>query len=400
MLLGARAAQFRTDINPALTYYRALLMPVEPISEADWQYLASRKGKEQKLPERFGRILASYDQQFRLFLHAAHATVPCDWGIDLNDGPNVAFPHLARAKAAAQVAQVRARWALQHGRQNEARDDLLAAFVMGRNLASDNLFIESLVQCMIETLDYGTVAQHFGEFSTETLRQLVAGFDAAPPRHTLAACIPSEKALGDWTLHTIQDLQKAYPNDDAKVMAGFRDSGYISAMATVGETDLWPRLVSASGGTSDGLLKLLREADPVLARIAELMALPPAQYEVQAKQVSAEIFQSPNPFISVLGFLLDKWHKRGFRPTEFAAQTQLAMVHAALEYRLHGEAGIKNVRDPFGDGPFNYQRFVFKGVDRGFELRSAYAELRMIFVEKQGPAFQVIGPDAGKAITQ
>jgi len=90
------------------------------------------------------------------------------------------------------------------------------------------------------------------------------------------------------------------------------------------------------------------------------------------------------------------------RPREFRAQAQLAMVHAAVEYKLHGEAGLKRVMDPFGNGPFGFRRFVFKGVDRGFELKSAYAgadaPFGMIFVEKQGPAFQITGPDAGKAI--
>jgi hypothetical protein len=45
---------------------------------------------------------------------------------------------------------------------------------------------------------------------------------------------------------------------------------------------------------------------------------------------------------------------------------------------------------------------VFKGVDRGFELRSAYAgavaPFVIIFVEKKGPAFQISGADAGKAV--
>ena len=53
---------------------------------------------------------------------------------------------------------------------------------------------------------------------------------------------------------------------------------------------------------------------------------------------------------------------------------------------------------------FAYRQSRFKGADRGFELKSAYvgadAPFVMIFVEKQGPAFQVVGPDAGKAITQ
>jgi hypothetical protein len=76
------------------------------------------------------------------------------------------------------------------------------------------------------------------------------------------------------------------------------------------------------------------------------------------------------------------------------------MVHAAVEFKLHGEAGLKSVMDPFGDGPFACQRFVFKGVDRGFELKSAYAGLgfpcAMIFVEKGGPAFYIEGPHEGQ----
>jgi hypothetical protein len=51
--------------------------------------------------------------------------------------------------------------------------------------------------------------------------------------------------------------------------------------------------------------------------------------------------------------------------------------------------------DPCGNGPFAFQRFVFEGVDRGFELKSAYTGLgyscALIFVEKEGPPFNVSG---------
>jgi hypothetical protein len=389
-LPGARGEPFRTDINPALQYYRAFLK-AEPLSEADMDYLSSKKGKEQKLPERFGQIVANYDNQFIMVRRAAHATVPCDWGIDYSDGPNILLPHLGRAKAVAQVAQLRAVWELQHGRQDDARDDLLAAFVLGRNAGSDPILISALVQCAIEALDYGTVAQYFGEFSPETLKQLVAGFEAAPARHTMAACIPLEKtAINDWVLNKILELQRAYPSDDAKVMAGVRE---------MGDTNLWSRIDAASGGTSEGIVKLVREMEPLYPRVAELMALPQPEYEIQAKQFFADCHKSPNPFLteSAIG-----WEKS--RPREFRVQAQLAMVHAAVEYRLHGESGLKSVMDPFGNGPFDFQRFVFKGVHRGFELKSAYAgadaPFVMIFVEKQGPAFQITGPDAGKAIAQ
>ena len=210
-------------------------------------------------------------------------------------------------------------------------------------------------------------------------------------------------------LGKLLELQKAYPGDDAKVMAGFRECGIVTAWEAFGYTNFWPQLVAASGGTSEGVLKLVRETEPLFPRLADILALPQAEYETQAKQFLTEIHKSQNPFFTGFDFLLTGWpllgqQKLQIRATEFRDQAQLAMVHAAAEYKLHGESGLKSVMDPFGNGPFAFQRFVFKGVDRGFELKSAYAgadaPFVMIFVEKEGPAFQITGPDAGKAIAQ
>ncbi|HXR05626.1 MAG TPA: hypothetical protein VN836_13050 [Verrucomicrobiae bacterium] len=404
---GARGEGFRTDINPALLYYQAILLAPDPISDTNRDYLSSKEGKEKKLPERFGRIVAGYDNQFLLVRRAAHATVPCDWGLDFNDGPNLFLPHLARLKAISQAAQLRAVWDLQHGRQNDACEDLVAAFVMSRNAANDSLLISALVQFAMEALDYGTIANHFYEFSPETLKQLVDGFDAAPPRHTMAAAIATEtSAFYHWQVNKIHELQKAHPGDDAKVMAGFHDSGIVTAFDFVGYTNFWPRLVASSGTTSEGVLKLLDEEKQLFPRIARIMALPPPEYETQAKQFLAETHESHNPLFGVAdlyftGFVLGGGPNIQVRVREFRVQAQEEMVRAAVEYNLHGEAGLKSVKDPFGDGPFTFQRFVFKGVDRGFELKSAYAgtdaPFVMIFVEKQGPAFQVVD---GKAMPQ
>jgi hypothetical protein len=407
-VLVSRAETYRTDINSALLYYRSFLMPWQPMSDADRNYLSTKQGMEQKLPERFGPVVANYDNQFILVRRAAHATVSCDWGLDFSDGPNLMLPHLARAKAVAQTAQLRAVWDLQHNRQDDAREDMLAAFVLGRNAANDGLLISALVQNAMEAIVYSTVAQNFGEFSPETLKQLVDGFDAAPARHTISTCVPTEiSAFYDWQVNKIRELQKAYPKDEAKVMAGFHDCGVVTAFDFVGYTNFWPRLVAASRGTSEGVLKLLREEKPLFSRMARIMALPQPEYETQAKQFLADIHESPNPFIGVFnlylsGLVLGGGPNIQVREREFKAQAQLAMVHAAVEYKLHGESGLKSVMDPFGNGPFAFQQFMFKGVDRGFELKSAYAgadaPFVMIFVEKPGPAFQISGPDAGKAI--
>ena len=57
-LPAARSEPLRTDINPALLYYQAFLMAPQAMSDADSEYLGSKAGREQKLPERFGKIVA------------------------------------------------------------------------------------------------------------------------------------------------------------------------------------------------------------------------------------------------------------------------------------------------------------------------------------------------------
>jgi hypothetical protein len=393
---GARGESSPTNINPALLYYQSFILAPEPMSEADRNYLESPKAKTQKLPERFGKILADYDKQSHYIAQAAHATIPCDWGIDLSAAFNTLLPHLGRARVACRTAQFRALWALQHGHQDVARDELVASFTLGRNVASGNIFLVSpLVEYAIVGMHYETIAQNFGQFSAETLKQLVEGFDAAPAPHTIAASVPSERALGDWFLRKTQELQNAHPNEDAKVMAEIEKM----ILGWTSDTNFWKEIVAASGGTSQGIIKLSHEADPLVQRHAEIMALPEPEYEIQSKQFFADCLKSKNPFLikSASG-----WQR--IRPKEFKAQAQQAMLRAAVAYRINGESGLKSVMDPFGNAPFAFRRFTFKGVDRGFELKSAYAgadaPFTMIFVEKPGPAFHVMGLDAGKEIAQ
>ena len=267
----ARGEPFRTDINPALLYYQAFLLAPEPMSDADMDYFwASKAGREQKLPERFGKIVAGYDSEFKLVREAAQQKAPCDWGIDMSPGPATPLSHLPRAKAVAQAACLRAVWDLQHGNQTGARDDLLAAFVLGRNVSRDGTMIGTMVQNAIGALVYANMAGNFGQFSPETLKQLVDGFDKAPPPGTVAAAMMSEKLLGpDWLADKIWKLQQENPGNDAKVMAAIREDKnvqgfeYYYSNKGIRDTNVWQRILIASGGTSDGLLQLVRDMEPL-----------------------------------------------------------------------------------------------------------------------------------------
>ena len=397
-LAGARGEEFRTDINPALLYYQAFTV-VPDLERADRDYLWGTNNwwRGQNLTPRFGEIMAKYDAQFRLVRQAAHATVPCDWGIDRSAGPATLLPQLARAKAVAQTARLRAMWALQQGRSADACEDLLASLVLARNLLRDGTMISVLVQLAIEIIVCNTIAEDFGEFPPEALQQLVAGLDAPPARGTAAAAVLNDKAsYGDWASRKILELQRENPGNDAKVMEGIRQRlGLAEPMA--GERDIWVRLSQAAGGTSDGLLKLLQERARIYEQVAGFMALPYQEYESRVEAFRREVEKSSNFFVTnaVPGFFKA-------RANEFRIQVTLAMVRAAVEYRLHGAQGLQSVADPCGQGPFAFRRFILQGVDRGFELKTAFDAgdypQTLIFVEKEGPPFVVSGRLAGQAL--
>jgi hypothetical protein len=393
---------FRTDINPALQYFQAFLAAPD-LPPADRDYLFNKDWRGQKLPERFGELVARYDNEFRLVRQAAKATVSCDWGLDMSPGPATLLPHLARCNGVAQAARLRVSWELQQGRQSDACDDLLAAFVLARNSSQDGTLIAALVQVAMEAIVCGTVAENFHQFAPETLKQLADGFDAAPARGAMAACMRTEKAFfQEWLTARILELQKDNPGNDAKVMTGIHEGFFNMDDSEEGQTNhsavnRWEQIAKAAGGTSQGVLKLLRDLEPLYQRIAVIMSLPLPEYEAQMKEFSAETRRSINPLVTLLFPAVEKC-----RPKEFAIQAELAMVRAAVEYKLRGEPGFKSVTDPCGQGPFTFERFVFEGVDRGFQLKSAYAGRgfpeTLIFVEKDGPPFSVIGKNAGQAV--
>ena len=148
------------------------------------------------------------------------------------------------------------------------------------------------------------------------------------------------------------------------------------------------------------MLKLLEDRERVYQKLSVLLELRYAEYEKQAKELSAEFQTSSNPFVSTGGPSFVRARAR-----EFRILATLSMVRAAIEYKLHGESALRRISDPCGNGPFSFRRFVFEGVDRGFELKSAFNvdgddSGALIFVEKPGPPFRVSGRQIGSALSK
>jgi len=389
---GTLGEQFRTDINPALQYYQAFLLGPD-LSQADRDYLFTNEWRGQKLPDRFGELIGRYNNEFTMVRHAAYATVSCDWGVDMSPGPATLLPGLARNKVIVQTARLRAMWFLQHGQQTEAAEDLIAAFALARNVSRDGTLISVLVQIATENILSAAVAENYYQLTPDILKRITDGFDAAPARGTVAACIATEKAFfHDWLKRKILELQKENAGDDLKVMAALRDilEGMGEGEGDKRQTQLsfWEKISKAAGGTSAGVLSLIQGEEPFYDRLSVILALPQHEYEIQIKEFNEAAQKSPNPFVPQM---FSAWEK--CRAKEYASLVRLAMVRAATEYRLHGEEGLKTVVDPYSELPFEFGRFVFEGVDRGFELKSTYAGRgtpeSLIFVEKDGDPFSV-----------
>src|SRR6185436_8174965 len=251
----------RDDINPALLYWQAFaVMP--DLGPEDQKHLLETDWRTRAMDERASELASRYDQTFRLLQAAMTAKVPCDWGVDMSLGPQALLPHLAKAKRCAVVAVLRARWAVQQGRPEAAREDLLAAFVLGRNASRDGTLISALVQIAVERIVLGYIVQQWPELPANYIGNLLAGIDNAPVRRTMASCMETERvALYGWLVRKLQEIQAEYPGNDQKALqeATKLMDGVVSEDEGKPRTGFAATVIQAAGGTMAGLLDYARE---------------------------------------------------------------------------------------------------------------------------------------------
>ncbi len=389
----------RTDINPALIYWQAFaVMP----DRSGQDHLFTNEWRGRPLDAAFNAQVATYDNAFKLVRQAARQTAPCEWGYDLLQGPELLLPGWPKAKQLALVARQRMRWHLDNGRPDDARDDLLAAFVLGRHVSKDGILISALVQIAIENLLVSGIAENWFRLGPETSRQVMDGITAAPARGTMARCVPTERlSFKDWLARKIKGFQTG-SRDEAEALGKTRDllrSVLHDGEAPEGARPSSPEdILQASGGTTAGVLKKLEEMDALYDEASELMTMSYDRYLPAIKTFNEKITKHPDLLVHEFFQAFEKC-----RLKEFAIEAKLAMLRAAAAYRLSGRAGLASVPDPLFNEPFQFRRFTFEGVDRGFELGSKMRYMddwnaSLIFIEKDGPPFYLDGKNAGKPV--
>jgi hypothetical protein len=217
-----------------------------------------------------------------------------------------------RAPRLSALMVLDAREALRKGNPGQAMDDLVAAFALARQVASET----TLLTKMVEMACWRPAAELLAEQLPTLPRDLVAKF---PER--LRALPPSP---------TMQDLVRGE---------------HVFAKASAAKQGIPIRLMIGS-----------------LGRFYEALAAgadkPPAEFD---KLVDAEAAKVP---ANVWAEIIAPQFKRS-RETVAVFEAKQAMLATAIAVTLDGEKAAAASKDPFAEGPFGFRK-----TSTGFELTS------------------------------
>ncbi|MBL9170308.1 MAG: hypothetical protein JNN07_21410 [Verrucomicrobiales bacterium] len=126
--------------------------------------------------------------------------------------------------------------------------------------------------------------------------------------------------------------------------------------------------LAPAGRSLDQMVALFRAARPIYDWLEPIMSATPDRLAWEHAEFQRKIDALKNPLVEVLVPNILK-----ARQTELRLEAHLAMLRAAIALRSGGEGAFRQIRDPFGDGPFILRRFG-SGEHASFELSSNLRE--------------------------
>jgi hypothetical protein len=241
----------------------------------------------------------------------AAAMPPAVWALNGDAQRMVDLANRAPRLSALLVLQ--ARHELRDGDPARAIDDICAAVALSRHASAETTLLTKMVEIAAWRPAGDLLAQQLPSLPKQLVATLPQRFAQMPRSPTMAQLLRGEKAFA---------------------RASAKKQGFAMAIAVAGLDGFYDAL--ADGG-----------------------ALPPDEY---AQLVDAELAKvSLNPWAKIIGPSI----KRS-RESLAVFEAKQAMLAAAIDVVLHGEAAVAKSDDPFGDRPFGFREWP-----GGFELTSA-----------------------------
>ena len=355
------AGEAAANTNPALFYWQAFtLMP----QLSDSEYSSDADYNTLPLNDTFDKLVTRFDVAFRVLRKAAESKAECDWGIDItSDGPYAALPHLAKAKWVAQMnANVRGPYFLRKGKPDAAATDTLAVFKLGRDTARDGTLISVLVQGAIENICAKFIADHFAQFDDATVQRLAEGIKELPAHLSVKnAMLVEREGFLTWYKTKIQSFIDNPGEKGATVLSRqLLVETLESPEEQPSHKEIPDEVMREAGGTAEGLLAYLDGVDKWYNEIDAIFALPNRDIPGKLDEFVVKLNKEGSILAKELLPAIGKAQRK-----EFWTQTRLAMLDAAIAYRLHGKAAFDAVPEPVAEG-----NFELIPTASGFDVRS------------------------------
>ena len=338
----------KSDIgaNAALKYWTALSL------------LPNLDKSQEKLLEEWNQIpldaaavkLIERSRNSLTYLHRGAKIQRCDWSLNYEDGSFLALPYLAKTRNLARFAALHARYEFEQGHLKSGWDDVTALFKMARHLELEPLAIQQMVGYAIETIAFKAVAPYLTELKSSLSEAEFAVLDTLPLGATLQQMVLKEKQISAmWLIGALKETERS---KEGSWLVLWRE---IFGAPEEGEAS---RDLAKAVTTFDQAIKMLEDIVPLFDELAKLTSLPWKEFDAQYPEFvkKAKVAYQRPVFILSMGAAM---------ATERRNQTERALFKAALAVVQEGPGKLKDIKDPNGDGPFEYRT-----LDKGFELKS------------------------------
>jgi hypothetical protein len=291
----------------------------------------------------------------------AAALEKCDWGHDFAKGIDPPFmTSLMKTRQLAKLTCLRASYSFQQKAGIAAIDDLTITVRMARHVGKNGPYMATLVQLAIENSVIYVVAAYLPQQNAKTAKSLGAFLDALPKHRPLNGGLKGEKRFILQSFCTQLQNKSSDEAFDLLRKGGYSDEDIGAIRKAIGSD------VKKLSKLFDGAALLYDEAAKIsaLPRAEFMAALSALKKNAQHNPIAASII----PGIEAVRYACDR------------TEVLFAMLQAAIAVSLQGTDELKRIKDPFGDGPFEYRSF-----GGGFELRSKLHE------KDRGPAILTVG---------
>jgi hypothetical protein len=295
--------------------------------------------------------LIAESRMSRVYLQRGAKLQHCDWSLDYEDGIGLHLAHCPKSLTLARLAGLHARHEFEQGHWKEGWEDVTALRKLGRHVQMGPQFVVRWVGYRIETFAIEAAAPYLPELKPLIPDTASAGLDTLPAGPTLQQMVLSEKQTG--LIWLIRELKTAEKHKEGSWKGVWEK--------TIEEPQSQNRDGVQSAKTFQQAITMLEDLLPFYDQLAAMMVVPWKEFDAQfpefvkkakaASPLAADFFGLP---------IMDQIVAR-----ERRYQTQMALFQAAIGVVQSGPDTLKDIKDPFGSGPFEYRALV-----KGFELKS------------------------------